>query len=174
MVFKLVHEWVYSWVLGSFLYCTGYCIFKIISSKKFFSIFKQIIDVQLDLICTKILLNLHNLLKIIFILRLVSCCDDKIDHSKMRWYYRSLCNVISGGSVMIKLRWYYTTNLFFEKFLIDFTKISSYLAWRLWFRSASKLGRWLRSRNGDSLLLLNNRKIMMPQFNILNKKKDSI
>ena len=37
----------------------------------------------------------------------VMICDDKIDLSKMRWYFRPLCDVISGGCAMIKLRWYY-------------------------------------------------------------------
>jgi hypothetical protein len=34
-------------------------------------------------------------------------CDDKIHNSKMRWYFRALCDAILGGGAMIKLRWYY-------------------------------------------------------------------
>ena len=36
----------------------------------------------------------------------VMLCDDKIDLSKMGWYFRPLCDVITGGCAMIKLRWY--------------------------------------------------------------------
>ena len=75
----------------------------------------------------------------------------------MRWYYRPLCDVIPGGSAMIKLRWYYPSPSIFVQLGSIFSFCWYFVGLKLWknifFKVHNKLYFVLSTRESNRCLL---------------------